>query len=263
MGAPSIADMEGRENEYRQYLDKLQTELQTKASSQTAAMNSSIDAFYAQSGWKHTEYILGTNYDFMQEQSWSLQNLADVIGQIGKAMFGDGGKMPSGVTVKSSEDVSKALAEVADLELYMVGQAFDLLSGILASFGASTSVTFKATTENKPLGNGFRLFTSVAQDSYKSTDFFNGAEILEYLYDYQIQFSENEAEQQADILLTKLYEDQIAAFVQQQEALLSQLEDNSLTPQQYESSNEIYDKLSAAAKEKLKSLEGSTVTARL
>ncbi|UWU19349.1 hypothetical protein [Rhizobium sullae] len=77
------------------------------------------------------------------------------------------------------------------------------------------------------------------------------------MYTFEVHFSEQEASQQASIMITKLYEDQITAFVQKSEDLLSQLENNRLDPVQYQSLADVYQNMIEAARAKLKSLETS------
>ena len=85
-----------------------------------------------------------------------------------------------------SEDVGKSLSEIENLELYIAAKAFQVLSGIIESFGSSSQVSFNSSYRSEPLGGGLHLFCTVVCDSYKSHDFFNNNEIYEYLYLYEI-----------------------------------------------------------------------------
>lgn len=253
----SIADLEKKEDEYRGYLTKLENELEARAATYKSKMESDIHAYYTQNGWKVENFISGQNSDFMQKSEWSLANVKAIIDQIGKAIFGGGGSLPDGVTMQKTEDLSKALGEMENMELYVVGKAFEVLSGIVESFGSASSVSFNSNSKSVALGNGLHLFATVVCDSYKSTSFFENEEIYEYLYIYEVKFSHEEAEAQASMELTKLYEDQITTFTQKVEDLLTQLESDAITAEQYQSSSQIYNTLISASKKQLSELEGN------
>jgi hypothetical protein len=253
--SPSIAEMEQKEDTYRAYLDKLQAQLSTKSQAATTAMDAQLAKFYETNGWDNAAFLKGANYDFLQQSEWSLTNVKKIIDAISKAVFGGGGAdLPKGVTVEKTQAVSAALAGMENMELYIASKVFDVLSGIIESFGSSTSVSFNSGYKDEPIGNGFHLFATVSSDSYQSHDFFNNNSIYEYMYSYEIRFSNKEAKQQASVTLTKLYEDQIQTFTDKVEGLLTQLEAGKLSPEQYQSQELIYNTLIEAARDKLNQL---------
>ena len=251
----SIAELEQNEDLYRDYLTKLQDVLEKRAQTQIDTMLKQANDYYQTNGWEYKEFINGKNVDFLQRSEWSLDNVKHIIDAIAKSVFGGGGgNLPDGVTVQSVEELGASLAEMANLELYIAGRAFELISGIVESFGSSSSVSFNGSTRSTPLGNGFHLFASVVCDSYKSKSFFKDEEIYEYLYVYEIRFSEGEAKEQAQIGLTKLYEDQIATFELKTEDLLKQLEEDAITPEQYHTTSSIYQDLINGSRDLLAAL---------
>jgi len=255
--SPTIEQMAAKEDAYRGYLNKLKSELAASAKTDTDALEGYIDAFYKKNNWDNVRWITGTNYDYMQKAEWSLANVKTIIDAIGKVVFGDTtGKLPDGVKAESDKDIGAALAAMGNEELYIASKVFDVLSGIVMSFGNSSSVSFSHVTKDEPIGNGFHLFAVVASDAYASHDFFNNEEIIEYLYAYEIRFSHKEADLEASTTLTKLYEDQITTFSLKVEQLLDQLTNGTITPEQYQSQTTIYNTLIEAAKVKLKELGG-------
>ena len=245
--SPTVQEMEQKEEVVRDYLAKLESKMETSLTSKVAEMQTAIDDFYKKNAWDSQSFLSGKNTDFMQKSEWSMSNVKKIIEAISKAVFGDE-VPPDGVTIKKAGEVSKALSEMEGMELYIVNKTFQVLAGIVESFGSSSLTSLQSSYRDEPLGNGFHLFATIGCDVYKSSDFFNNEEIYEYLYVYSIRFSPDEAKAQAQITLTKLYEDQIAVFVDKVEALLQLLEDGKFTPEQYQEQVAIYNTLIASAK---------------
>lgn len=250
--SPSIQEMESKEDEYRAYINKIETELEAKAKKYGDDMDAKIKAFYTDNDYDKTDFISGRNADFMQASEWSLSNVKKIIDAISKAVFGEG-KLPDGV--EANKDLGKSIAQVGDLEVYVAGKCFEVLSGIIESFGSASSVSFNSSYKSEPLGNGMRLFATVVCDSYKSSSFFNNDEIYQYLYMYEVKYSVGEAQTQEKMTLTKLYEDQIATFTDKVESLLEQLENDKITPEQYSDLQEVYNALIAKATAALDALK--------
>lgn len=223
--SPSISDLQNRETQFRGYLDKIQSQLNTQLSTKEAALDAQRQKFYAEQGWKHRAIVTGRNADFMQEADWSLKNLSKVISGISKAIFG--GSAPEGVKVK---DVPSTVLKEANLEVYFAAKAFEVISGILNSIGATTSVTMQSSSRSVPLGAGLRLWVLVGSESYKSSDFFNDNQIYQYLYYYQVTFSDGESKGDAQLDAAEvrnktadLYEKIIGAFETQLDGLADQM----------------------------------------
>ena len=240
--SPSIAEMEKREDNVRAYLQKLEGQLETSATKYKTQLEQDIHNFYTQNKWTMENVVSGQNADFMQQSEWSMANVKKIIDAISSAVFGDA-KPPSGITIEKAGSVSKALGDMANLELYVAGKAFEVLSGIVMSFGSASSVQFHSAVKSESLGNGLHLFAAVASNSYKSHDFFNNEEIYEYLYIFEVKYSVGEARQQAGQALTTLYEDAIATFKDSVEDLLSQMESGKITAEQFESQSQEINKL--------------------
>jgi hypothetical protein len=236
--------MENKEDEYRAYINKIEAELEGKAQKYGNDMQEKITAYYKDNNYDKTDFISGRNSDFMQATEWSLANVKKIIEAISKAVFGGGAAVPDGTTVKKV-DLGKSIAELTDLEAYVAGKCFEVLGGIVESFGSSSTVSFNSSYKSQPLGNGMHLFATVVCDSYKSQSFFENQEIYQYLYIYEVKYSVGEAQSQAKEELTQLYEDQITTFTAKVENLLAQLQDDKITPEQYESNEAIYNELIA------------------
>ena len=82
--------------------------------------------------------------------------------------------------------------------------------------------------------------------------------IYEYLYICDVKFSLKQAQTEGQMMLAKLYNDQLGVFTQKGEDLLKSLSNGTITPENYESSSLIYDKLIEKSRASLKKLEPSS-----
>lgn len=256
----SIAEMAQKEDEYRAYLQKLKSNLEAQSKQALTDMQTRINDFYNENGYNKTAFIGGQNADFMQRSEWSMQNVKVIIDAIAKAVFGDS-KAPEGVTIDKAEAIGAAISAMEHMEIYIAGKCFEVLSGIVESFGSSSSLSSQSHYDHKPLGYGLHLFTTVVAESYTSESFFKNTEIYEYLYIYEVNYSLEEAEKEAKLAKTKLYSDQIAAFVKKGEDLLKKMEVGEMTPEQYKAQDAIYETLIEASTKKLAELKDQKVKA--
>lgn len=257
MGRSAKIEELAKENEaFRKYLDEKKGDLQKDSENARKEMDEEIEKFYKENDYKKENYISGMNSDFMQEDSWSLDNVNKIISGIQKAMFGEA-KPPEGTKVetKTSTELSKSITAMTDLKTYIIGRSFDIISAIVESFGASTSVAYHAMNKHEPLGNGFHLFTMVASDSYSDKSYFKNKSIYEYLYIYKVCFSVGEAISQGKMMAIELYENQIALFKDKLEGYGKKLELETITVEQYIAFRDVYEKLMAESQAKLNELE--------
>jgi hypothetical protein len=253
----SIQQMESKEDEYRAYLTKIQEQLNQRANTAEKDMDDHISAFYKENNYDKINFVSGKNSDFMQSSEWSLDNVKKIIDAISKAVFGASGNVPVDTTVENKEKVSTSILESENLQLYIANKCFDVLSGIITSFGSSSSLSYSSSYKEVSLGNGLHLFTTVIADSYKSESFFENQEIYQYLYIYKVFFSTAEARTEAKIDIVSLYEDQVETFKNKIEALLQELTDDKISAEQYENVSEIYQNLINQTVAKLDAIKSS------
>lgn len=258
--SPSIAKLEMQEDDFRAYIQKLEGEIAAKASKAKSELQKTISEFYSSNGYDDAkDFVSGSNYDFMQKSEFSLSNLKSIIDAISKAIFA-GAAAPSGADVNESsvEAASKALGaevgEIANLELYIAGKAFDVLSAVILSFGTTDTLSFSTSSKSESLGYGLQLFTTIASESYTSHSFFNNNEIYEYLYIYDVKFSEKQAKTEISQTLVQLYENEIATFVSKSDELLNELSQGTISPEAYDSASSIYQTLIDKAQKKVDEL---------
>lgn len=259
--SPSIKELQEKQTEFDDYLKQLQTNLSAETTKTVESMEAEVKKYYSENGWKGDGYLAGRSYDFMQASQWSLANVKTVIEAVSKAMLGQQSDPPSGVTIAPTEEVKGALKAMANLELYLVGKAFQIIAGVIESFGSASEVKFKSETIHKPLGNGFHLFLAVSQNSYRSKEFLKNESIYEYLYVYQIRFSHEEALEQAEISLTELYENEIEVFKEKIKVILQAFEKDELTSKQYKNLHKEYEELVEETEGFLKNLGASSAAA--
>ncbi|SDJ16845.1 hypothetical protein SAMN05444157_2073 [Frankineae bacterium MT45] len=266
--SPSIQKLEANEKEFRDYLAQLQADLANKSAAESAKLKDKITQFYADNKYTDAkDLVSGMNYDFMHQAEFSLENMQSIIDAISKSVFAngkspDGAKVSKDGTAAAASSLGPEVGEMANLELYIAGQVFDVLSSVILSFGTSTTINFNTNIQSKPLGYGMQMFTAVAADSYEAQAFFDKEYIHEYLYLYDVRFSAQQAKAEMTQTLIELYEDQLAAFKAREEDLLDQLVKKTLTDAAYATSNAIYDKLIDAVEKKVEQLKIAALTVK-
>lgn len=265
--SPSIAQMQEKEKEFKTYLDGLEADLKAKAAGQAQDLQTEIDKFYSDNKYDDAVGLVsGSNVDFQHQSDFTMDNLKKVIDAISSAVFsGAGLDQGTGATVDESavDKLGAEVEEMSNLELYVAGKVFDVLSKVVLSFGASTSITYTSSIKSESLGYGLQIFTAVAADSYKSESFFNKETIFEYLYTYQVKFSKKQADAEVKMSLVELYQDQIATYKGQEEALLKQLSSGAVLPSAFATTKKIYDDLITESQEKMHELDAKAKAAAL
>jgi hypothetical protein len=225
--SPSIEELQANDDNFRKYLTGLETDLDTKSAAAAQKMEADIAAFYLANHYDDSkEFGSGRNTDFLHEKEFSLDNLKKVIDAISAAVF-SGAPVPKGASVneeavaEADKSLGKEVGAMANLELYIAGKVFDVLSNIVLSFGTGASVTYTSSTKSQSLGYGMQMFTSVAASSYQSHSFFQNEYISQYLYMYDVRFSIKQAQSEATMGIVQAYENQLAVF----EDLLNKLAD--------------------------------------
>lgn len=249
----TIKELSEKEDSYRKYIEKIKKDLDSRSSNASEILDKTIDKYYKENQYKPINVLSGKNHDFMQKSDWSLKNIHLIINKISDSLFGSKNP-PEGVKIAKADEIGKVFSQMEHMETYIAGKCFEVLGGIIESFGNSSSVSYQSSNKSAPLGAGLHLFTTVIADSYKATEFFNNNEIYQYLYLYEVKYSAEEAKTEGKIELTKLYEDQIETFKFKVESLLNDLETDKITAEQYESSTEIYNTLINASADKLNKL---------
>jgi len=209
--APSIESLAQQDQKFQDYLAEITDDLKKQAANSIDQLQVKIDEFYSGNGWTSEGFIAGESFDFMQEAEWSAERLSSVIDTIASAIFG-GTAAPEGIDITETQDISSALADMEDLQLYFASRVFTVLTGVLSTLGNSTTITYKTQYKTEPLGNGFQFFSVMACNSYESENFFGGEKIIEYLYAYQIRFSLQQAQSQATVTLLKALNDEFNAI---------------------------------------------------
>lgn len=259
--SPSIADLEAKDNAFRDYLNNLETQLNQQAATAKTEMEASITKFYADNKYDDAKaFVSGQNTDFMHTSEFSMQNVKNVIDAISAAVFA-GSAVPPGTSVNADavqaadKALGKEVGAMANLELYIAGKVFDVLSNVILSFGSSTSISYSASSKSESLGFGLQLFSTVAASSYQSQSFFNNEYINQYLYMYDVRFSVKQAQVEATMGLVQAYENQLATFEDLLNKLADQLDQGSITLAQYSDTSTQYQNFIDRYKEKIDSLK--------
>jgi hypothetical protein len=267
--SPSIDDLRAKDNDFKAYLASIQQDLDAKSATMADKLNKDIGDFYTSNHYDDAKaFASGRNTDFLHEKEFSLDNLKKVIDAISAAVFSGAG-VPAGASVnkdtvaEADKALGKEVGAISNLELYIAGKVFDVLSNVVLSFGTGASVTYTTSLKSESLGFGMQMFTAVASSSYQSHSFFNNEYISQYLYMYDVRFSLKQAQIEATIGLVQAYENQLAVFEDLLNRIGDELDQGTISLDAYESASEKYGGYIEAFRTKINSLTEPKAAARL
>lgn len=250
--SPSISEMKKKEKAFSEWLDGREAKLNARLNALLKLQNKQIASYYSENSWSDDKSMgSGSNTDFQHQSDFTMKNLKKIVDAVGKAMFSDSAA-PGGVKVDPSEskkavDAAKALGGAtvgaANVELYIASKVFDVLSGVIMSFGTSTSLSYTHTYKSVSLGYGMQLFCTTTADSVESHGFFTDETIFEYLYIYEVRFSESQAKTEGERQLVDQYENAIAAFETRLNDLDDEVANGKISGEQYADQSGIWTKL--------------------
>lgn len=265
--SPKIEDLQKKDDEFRAYLNSIETDLKDRSADADKKMQADIDTFYTKNGYDDQKaFGSGRNHDFIHEAEFSMDNLKKVIDQVSSAVFA-GAAVPSGASVNqkavegAAKDLGPEVGAMANLELYIAGKVFDVLSNIIISFGAGTKVSYSSSTKSESLGYGIQMFTAVSASSYQSHSFFTNEYISQYLYAYDVRFSLKQAQSEAKMGIVQAYENQLAVFEHKLTQLAQQLDEGTIDIDAYGTASEKYNKYIEAYRDKINSLNAAALAA--
>ncbi|NWH08950.1 MAG: hypothetical protein HXY22_09965 [Alphaproteobacteria bacterium] len=256
--------MMAKEKQFSDWIAARKADLEQSATDLGGVQAKQIDAFFAKSGWNDSIVcVQGANADFQHESEFTLKNLKAIIDAIGGALFSSGSSVPGAKTdadagkkaVQAAVTMGGAAADAATVGLYIAGKVFDILSGVLMSFDASTKLAYTHSYKSESLGYGMTLFCTVAAESYQSQSFFNDEYIFQYLFLYEVRFSVLQAQSEGKQDLVRQYENALAAFETRLNDLDGKVQAGKLSAAEYVDQSKAWNDLIDATQAKLLNLK--------
>lgn len=185
----SIEDQTALNDKFQAYIDQQTQVLDKTVAAATQTLDAQIEAYYAKGGWNDAKPMISGTYQHISTTSdWSLNAVADMIGQLKSTLFG--GPPPGGTTAPAQPpDVSAAVAKLDAMEVLITDAAFTAIEGILQAFTSSTQTTVQSKTEVQVLAPGLTLFLAVVENQYSRSDFVSGETIIQEAYVFDTRFS--------------------------------------------------------------------------
>lgn len=209
----SLEKMLAEEKRNKERLDEISRDLDSQLKDADQALRQQAKSFYQNDGrnWTYSEYLSGQQSDFQLEDSWSLDNLSSIIDKISSAVVGtvtgNITNVPEGTSVApGAEKINKTGDLTTDTRLLVATNCFNLLSGIVNSFGSISKVQVHTGSSTIPIGQGLRIFATVATNVSQQRSFFSNKILCTYRYAYFVPYSIDEFHQQAERTLVAQYE---------------------------------------------------------
>ncbi len=206
---------EDKQNQER--LDKIQKGLEDGAEAAKSELIADAKEFYGNNNWVAKDYLANGNTDFQLSDSWSLSNVSKIITGLSDSIIGTvTGKitnLPKGA--ESSDDIVAINDEAGittDLRLLVATNCFNLIAGIMNSFGNVSSVSSSSAKSNTPIGQGLHMFVKVTSQSSQEKSFFKNKIMNSYLISYNVKYCLEEFMQSAEQTIVGQLNDSLLAF---------------------------------------------------
>lgn len=261
--SPSIEEMEKKDKKNREYLNEITNELSYKLGDTYEKLEKEAKHFYENEHsepWISDLYITGKQFDYQSIQEWSLASVSAIISKISAAVIGtvDGKieNLPAGTDAgDKAQDINKKYDMNKDKRLLIATNCFNLLAGIVGSFGNASSITVKHGTKSDPIGGGLRIFGSVGTQTFQRSSFFNNEKIATYQFAYIIRFSVKEFELQAKIALIDQYQNTLNVTKFASDKNDQQFFEDKITYEQWSVMSEKFEKVMEDVLKKIKELD--------
>jgi hypothetical protein len=267
----SIESLANKQKKFDAWLDERQSSLNAKTKKLEAEQNSKALDFYNEN--KYSDFKLlanGSNTQFENMSSFSTANLMKIINSISKEIF-SGGPSTDGADVNAengkdalsaAESLGQGSVDAANLELFIAGKVFGIVSSIVGSLDSSGSTSYHDQYKTKSLGYGMQLFVTTVSSTYHNKQFFTSDTIVEIMYIYEVRFSLSQAKEIGKMSMVKQYEDELSTFHQRQNELLNLVASGKLGAEAYSAQNAVWQKLIDDSYNKLKELDSGSEKSR-
>lgn len=217
----SIAKQQKLNKEFQQYIDEMSSNMDQRQEALGKELEAMEEEHYKQ--YPDKAILIDGNYSHLTTMSeWTLKSVESIIDSCSKAIFG--ADTPEGSEKeKTSEEVSKSVMAMTDLELYIAKSAFSIIQGVIGSFSDLTSTSVEKKVDGKPIAPGMTLFIGVENNAYSSKGFLKSDEIVQTIFVYKVYYSIEEGKAQSALSDLQMYEDQKTAFRKQIEAVTQEI----------------------------------------
>lgn len=194
MGRSNTIDEQAKLNvEFQKYIDDQTANLDRMSQDAKTQIAATIESYYQEAKCTDAAPLIQGSYQHLATTSeWSLDSLSKMIDSVKNSIFGAPAPEGSTATPQSSALV-KNVAQLSDMNLLIMGAAFNAIQGIMAGFSASTQTGVKKDFATKQLAPGLTLFLCVIDNQYFKASFTRNDTILQTAYIFDTRFSIQQA----------------------------------------------------------------------
>ena len=191
----SVQNAMDKDAKVNAYFKQLDEEMEKNSQNYVQEFEDSIKNFYGSKQYSQIESERHFDYSLMTE--FSLDGIAEKIKIITAGLFGTPHKKENGEELP--EEQSQIVSIVAPYQKAAISLAVTAISEILTSFNTTTSTELTHTLKHESIAPGFTLHLSISNKAFYAKDFFGVDQIVQnYIY-YQLNFSKEKLQEEADI----------------------------------------------------------------
>lgn len=233
----SVEKLLAESKKNQEKLKEIEADLELEMGNSVEFLNEEAENFYKQNNWTYKNYLNGAQFDFQTTSTWSLNNLSEIINKIAESVIGTvTGKVevPEGTSVDDDvTDINEEGGITKDRRLLIASNTFNLLSGLVRSFGSTSTIQIKSANNTIPIGQGLRIFAKVSTKVTKEKSFFNDNTMCSYIFSYKVAYSLDEFSQEAEQALVSQLQADLDALHIASEENLKQYKNKEIDIKQY------------------------------
>jgi hypothetical protein len=191
MGRPSIAEMRKTQNEVQDYLDEIRTKLSAKVDSDLKTFTEGTTDYYKTNNWDFVTIGRGDHRDFRQVESFSLDLVADIVGNVAKGFFSTTpvGQVAGAVDSTKTAAMPASILALGNIQALALSATMTLISNVLGLFSTKTSITYNQNGQRLQIAPGLTLHILLYTETYDSNGAFVSKSIVQDAMTYQLIYS--------------------------------------------------------------------------
>ena len=189
--SPTIQDLASTSEEFSKFMDDMSKNVKQTAESYMKEFQNAISSFYSDAGDSYTQMDAKEHEDYQVEAEFTMENIANVIQEIGKEVF----ENPS-----ADPETQAAISALDSYSTMAINIAKNFLSNALSALAWKESASFTHDIQHVSIGPGLTLHLMIVNRVYEGRGPIRSKKVFQNYIIYQLNFSRKKAAAQADIL---------------------------------------------------------------
>lgn len=189
--SPTIKDLATTDQEFSKFMEDLSNSVRQTADNYMTEFKNAIKSFYADTGGAYIQLDAKEHEDYQVEAEFTMENIANVIQEIGKEVF---------ETPSTDPETQAAISALDSYSAMAIKMSVNFLSNALSALAWKESASFTHDIQHVSIGPGLTLHLMIVNRVYEGRGPISSKKVFQNFIIYELNFSRKKAAAQADIL---------------------------------------------------------------